>query len=184
MHKKKNWIFFFIRERLSDVVSYILTIIVFTIVIGFVFKGLDAIFGNLDYLIETFFYSNNFFITFILIVPIIMKIISYRYIRVKMHAMMKSKFYRLPQLSCEGIIVEIKVDKSRFFDPSEPQWVLIETTDFQQIKAYLPYKADNKFQFAPGETGTMYYRKSKKLINFEDFIRDDPMTGEPTVNHL
>jgi len=92
-----------------------------------------------------------------------------RFIRRKPSA---AKCYRLPLVACVGIVTE-----KHTYRPLRREWILVDTADGQQIKAYIPATGIGSLQrtlssFAVGDKGTLHYRKGKKFNYFEEFGQD------------
>ena len=99
----------------------------------------------------------------------------------------ESKFYRLPQITCEGTITEVnrhiysfhELFRDWFSDYFLRLWITVQTTDGQKIRAYISPAGGtelNKFGKtygrgpAVGDVGTFTYRKDKKHCYFGTFV--------------
>jgi len=131
------------------------------------------------FIIELVFYVVFAFILFILsdsvafsIIPVLAK---WAYTTFVIQKPGRSKFYRLPSDICKVIVLEKRIHNSiitEFFC----EWIIFNTVEGQQIKAYVtvPFNAKerrNVSEFNIGDTGMLHYRKGKKHLYFEEFVK-------------
>ena len=153
--KKRSWVAEFIKECIWDCMRFIFLFVI------------------------TFILSTN--ILFSLIIAAIPILLVKTYFRFVLKRLPKSKFYKLPQITCKGIIIEEQTHNFNLFDYFYRDWVVIKTLDGHKIKAYASswYGLNTDvitflgaYDFTPFkiyDTGILYYRKGKKYNYFEHF---------------
>ena len=194
MKKKKSWVLCFIVISVFNIILFPITYLAFLIIFALIFAGLAI---NIEFIrnvldsfddflkIYTGFDIIFFIVVFSLFITIIVWCLLYRCIRVRKRAMMPSEFYRRPQIACKGTITEVHLENESLFGSTffRPQWVLFETEDGKQIKAYRPMMWIGllivNFPTYSGSKGWLYYRQGKKFDNFEQFVNEDPLAEKP-----
>lgn len=114
----------------------------------------------------------------------ILRLFMKLYARIILRKLPKSKFYRLPQISTKGTIVQKRIHtysasqfvQEWFADYFLREWILFETVQGEHIKIYLSAAGinlcndPNFIEPRIGAEGTLTYRKARNHNYFEDFM--------------